>query len=327
MKEPFIPDKLINDIKSGKLIKSEGIEILISLIEGSNEPKIREKSIEVCEYLNLKIKKIFKILENSLISDENALVRSASAKAIFNNFSEYDLSALKWAILHDKSPIVLKTIFGLFKDNDNLNYQFIIKELDKWIGKFALNIGLVQDEAKFILDLEALFAKNDGNYEINTEIYKYYQKLTDKEGEPWLEIQDNHIIGLTFNFYNWKFIKDNPKYIDYLSNLIYLNLFLSTLKKLNIDKTKIQDIPDSISLLTLLERLNLSRNNLNEIPLSICQITSLKWLDLSHNKIISIPESIINLKSLTKLKLNNNDIKEIPESIESFLKLLEFFRI
>ncbi|MFX1393947.1 MAG: hypothetical protein ACFFAH_10270 [Promethearchaeota archaeon] len=327
MKEPFTPEKIYNDIKSGKSTKSEVIEVLISLIEGSNEPKAREKSIEVCERLSLKSKKIFKILENSLISDESALVRSAAAKAIFNNFPEADFSSLKWVIQHDKSPIVLKTIFILFKDNNNQNYKLIIKELDKWINKFALVIGLVPDEAKFILDLEALLAKNGKNYEINTETYKYYQTLTDKEGKPWLEIRNNHIIGLTLNFYNWKFIRENPEYTEYLSSLIYLNLFLSAVKKLNIARIEIREIPESIESLTLLERLNLSRNNIKEIPLSICHLTSLKWLDLSHNNIRNIPEPIINLRLLTKLKLNNNNIKEIPDSIETFFKSLEYFSI
>ncbi|MFX1297652.1 MAG: leucine-rich repeat domain-containing protein [Promethearchaeota archaeon] len=327
MKEPFTPEKIYNDIKSGKSSKSEIIEVLISLIEGSNEPIVREKSIEVCEHLSLKTKKIFKILENSLISDESALVRSAAAKAIFNNFLEANLSSLKWAIQHDKSPIVMKTIFKLFKDDNNQNHKFIIKELDKWIDKFALALGLVTDEVKFILDLEALFAKNGGNYEINTETYKYYQILTDKDGKPWFEIQNNHITGLTLNFYNWKFIKENPKYADYLSSLIYLNLFLSALKKINIDRTKIREVPESIGSLILLERLNLSRNNIKEIPLSIFQLISLKWLDLSHNSIREIPESIINLRSLTKLKLNHNCIKEIPDSIKSFLNSLEYFSI
>ena len=51
MKEPFTPEKIYNEIKSGKSSKSEFIEVLISLIERSDEPKVREKSIEVCEHL------------------------------------------------------------------------------------------------------------------------------------------------------------------------------------------------------------------------------------------------------------------------------------
>ena len=347
MRESFTPERIYYDVKHGKLSKSEAIEVLISLIGGSNEAKDREKCLDVCKQLSLKTERIFKILENSLISDENPLVRSAAARAIFSNFLKDDLSSLKWAIQHEKSPIVLKTIFDLFKNIDNQKIKFLNKELHKRIEKFALAIGLVPDEAKFILDLEALFAKDGENYEINTDTYGYYQSLTD-DGEPWLEIKNKHITGLSLNFYNWRFVKENPEYVDYLLSLFHLNLFLSALKKLNINRKKIREIPDSIGSLASLERLNLSRNKIRnlpksigslpslkkldlsrndilEIPLSICQMTSLKWLDLSHNNIREIPVAIVNLRSLTKLRLNRNNIEDIPDSIKQFLNSLEFF--
>lgn len=347
MREPLTPEKIYYDVKHGKLNKFEAIELLISLIEGSNEAKDREKCLNVCKQLNLKNERIFKILENSLISDENPLVRSAAARAIFSNFLKDDLSSLKWAIQHEKSPIVLKTIFDFFKNIDNQKFKFLNKELQKWIEIFALAIGLVPNEAKFILDLEALFAKDVENYEINTETYNFYQSLTD-DGEPWLEIKNKHITGLSLNFYNWRFVKENTEYVDYLLSLIHLNLFLSALKKLNINQNKIREIPESIGSLASLERLNLSRNkirnlpksigslsslktldlsrnNIQEIPQSVFKLTSLKWLDLSHNNIKEIPESIVNLESLTELTLNRNNIKDIPDSIKPFLNSLEYF--
>ncbi|MFX0187864.1 MAG: leucine-rich repeat domain-containing protein [Candidatus Hodarchaeota archaeon] len=347
MREPFTSERIYSEVKHGKLNKSEAIELLISLIEGSNEAKVREKCLDVCKKLSLKTERIFKILENSLISDENPLVRSAAARAIFSNFLKDDLSSLKWAIQHEKSPIVLKTIFDFFKNINNQKFKFLNKELQKWVETFALTIGLVSDEAKFILDLEALFAKDGENYEINAETYNYYQSLTD-DGEPWLEIKNKHITGLSLNFYNWSFVKENPEYVDYLLSLVHLNLFLSALKKLNININRIREVPESIGLLMSLERLNLSRNkirnlpksigslcslktldlsrnNIQEIPQSVFKLTSLKWLDLSHNDIQEIPESIVNLASLTILRLNRNNIKDIPDSIKPFLNSLEYF--
>ena len=137
MREPFTPEKIHLDVKNGKLSKLEASELLISLIEGSNEANIRKKCIEAFEKIDLKTEKVFKIIENCLVSDENPLVRSASAKAIISNFLKDDLSSLKWTLQHEKSPIVLKTILDLFKDVDNQKYKFLIKEIQKWIEDFA----------------------------------------------------------------------------------------------------------------------------------------------------------------------------------------------
>ena len=318
MREPFTPEKIYHDVKDGKLSKSEAAELLISLIEGSNKAKARKKCIEAFEKIDLKTEKIFKIFENCLVSDENPLVRSAAAKAIVSNFLKDDLSSLKWAIQHDRSPIVLKTILNLFKNVDTQNYKLLIKEIHKWIENFASIIGVVPTEAKFILDLEVLFAKDGENYEINGDTYKYYQILTDnKYSKPWLEIKDKHIVGLSLNFYNWKFIKENPEYVDYLSSLIYPNLFLSSLKKLNITRNKIREVPESIGSLNSLEWLDLSRNNIQEIPESIGSLISLKKLNLSRHNIQKVPESIGSLSLLEKLDLRRNKIQDIPESIKN----------
>ncbi len=324
MREPFTPKQIYLDVKNGKLNKLEASELLISLIEGSNEAKTRKKCLEAFEKIELKTEKVFKIIENCLVSDENSLVRSVAAKAIIRNFLKNDLSSLKWAIQHEKSPIVLKTILDLFKNIDNQKYKFLNKEIQTWIENFASIIGVVPTEAEFILDLEALFAKDGENYEIDGTTYKYYQILTDnKNSKPWLEIKDKHIVGLSLNFYNWKFIKENPEYVDYLSRLIYRDLFLSSFKNLNITRNEIREVPESISSLNSLEWLDLSRNNIQEIPESISTLISLKKLNLSRNKIREVPESIGSLSLLERLDLRRNKIRKIPESIKNLNSLIE----
>ena len=163
MREPFTPEKIHLDVKNGKLSKLEAAELLISLIEVSNEAKTRKKCIEAFEKIDLKTEKVFKIFENCLVSDENPLVRSAAAKAIIRNFIKDDLSSLKWAIQHEKSPIVLKTILDLFKNVDKQKYKFLVKEIHKWIENFSSIIGVVPTEAKFILYFESLFSKDGEN--------------------------------------------------------------------------------------------------------------------------------------------------------------------
>ncbi len=324
MREPFTPERIHLDVKNGKLSKLEAAKLLISFIEESEDAEIRIKCIEILQNLKLDNDEVFKIFENCLVSDENPLVRSVAAKAIIRNFLKDDLSSLKWAIQHEKSPIVLKTILDLFKNINNQKYKFLNKEIQTWIENFASIIGVVPTEAEFILDLESLFAKDGENYEIDGTTYKYYQILTDnKNSKPWLEIKDKHIVGLSLNFYNWKFIKENPEYVDYLSRLIYQNLFLSSFKNLNIARNEIREVPESISSLHSLEWLDLSRNNIQEIPESIGSLISLKKLNLSRNKIREVPESIGSLSLLERLDLRRNKIRKIPESIKNLNSLIE----
>ena len=142
MREPFTPKQISLDVKNGKLSKLEASELLISLIDGSNEAKTRKKCLEAFEKIELKTEKVFKIIENCLVSDENPLVRSAAAKAIIRNFLKDDLSSLKWAIQHEKSPIVLKTILDLFKNVDNQKYKKGLKNSLQLSESFQLKQNL-----------------------------------------------------------------------------------------------------------------------------------------------------------------------------------------
>lgn len=343
------PEKIYADIINGKLNKPEAIEMLVSLIDESNDAQVRAECVEILERIASKTDRVFKTIENCLISDESPFVRSAAVKAIVQNYLKDDLSSLKWVIKNDKSPIVLKTIFDLFEKIDTQQIKLLKKELIKIIERFASVIGVIPEEVNFFLDLEALFAKDNKNYEIDLKAYKDYENLSNvKNGEPWLEIRNKRIVGLCLNFYNWRFIKNNPEYVDYLSNLMYLRLFLTSLKKLNINRDNIHQVPESIGSLTSLERLDLSRNNIQEVPESISMLSSLKTLnlsrnhiknlpksigslislkslDLSRNYLQNIPESIKNLESLTELRIDKNQIQTIPNSLKAFLNLLENF--
>ena len=67
-----------------KINRSVATELLISLIEGSDDHIIRSDSIKAFEAVGIKEKASFKILENALLSDESQIVRSAALNAIGN---------------------------------------------------------------------------------------------------------------------------------------------------------------------------------------------------------------------------------------------------
>ena len=328
MKNFLSPDKIYSNVENGKFSKAIAAELLISLIEGSDNPTTRAESIKISEKLKIHDQKIFKILQNSLLSDESPLVRKSAAKFIGQIFLKKGLNTLIWVVQHDKSPRVLKAISDLNSRLNKARFKSLSKEINMYLAEIALSVGIVQNEAKFILDLEALFAQNETDYELELKTYQFYKKLKDnKLGESWLTIRNKRIESLSFNYYNWKYLKEIPSMFSSISELQDPMVYLNFLGKLALKSNEILKIPDSIALLTNLKKLNLSRNNIKEFPKSILSLSYLKYFDISHNKISDIPVEIINLSSLDILRINHNQIRKIPNSIREFLLTLQDFKI
>ncbi|MFX0004287.1 MAG: hypothetical protein ACFFAA_10280 [Promethearchaeota archaeon] len=327
MKESLNPEKIQEDLSTGSLTKENAAELLISLIEGSDNVEIRVKSIETLQKLKIQNAKIFKILENLLISDENAIVRASVAKHLIQNYLENSLSALRWVIKHEKSPFVIILLFN-YTDKFVSPQTLIKQDLVKWNEEFASKIGIVPEESRFFLDLEVLFAKGLKNYEINPLSYKNFETLSDiKNGEPWLIIKDQHVETLNFNYFNWKFIKRNIDIINSLSKLQDLDFYLCSLRKYSHTGIELSTIPKSISSLTCLKKLILRRNGLKSLPFSMKKLTFLKELDLSYNKFEELPYILIFFKSLEKLNMKHNKIQKIPAELIDYINSLGTFSI
>ncbi|TFG02546.1 MAG: hypothetical protein EU542_04735 [Promethearchaeota archaeon] len=328
MSDNLTPKIILSEVKKGKLSKSDATELLISLIDGSDINEIRQQAVEVIQKLEQKNEKIFKVLEHCLVSDKSALVRHAAARAIIHNFLKEGFDSLLWSINHDKSPLVINAIHDHFKEFNDDRKEFLKNKLNEWIDEFANDIGVVPEESKFFLDLEAAFAKNNEKYETDTSTYDLVQKITDyKTGQPWLAFEEGHVIILQFNYFNWNYLKQNKDHVSSIFKLSHPDLFLNSIQTLHISNNNRFKIPESISALIRLKTLNLSRNHLHEIPESLGDLSSLEQLDLSHNNIKEIPDSLINLKSLTLLKLKDNEIQDIQDPLLSFLNSIENFKI
>ena len=92
---------------------------------------------------------------------------------------------------------------------------------------------------------------------------------------------------------------------------------LKTLKTLNIKENEIQDISESIAILTMLEKQNVSRCELIDFPGVVCELKSLKDLQIEGNKKVeSLPECLRNLTNLHKLNISNTSITRLPSAIE-----------
>ncbi|MFX1420262.1 MAG: hypothetical protein ACFE9N_15215, partial [Promethearchaeota archaeon] len=279
MKESLTPEKIYKDFLAGDIGREHAVELLISLIESSDNTEIRVASIHKLEKLNFHNEKIYKILENCLISDENAVIRASVANYILHNFSEDGLPALKWVIQYEKSPLVLKTFFDSIETFQIPQLKQIRKELLIWNKDYAVKIGIVPQESKFFLDLEALFANSKIDNEIEPQFFEDFKKLSNvKNGEPWLVINKQHVEILNFNYFNWKWVKENSDIIDSLYGFKYLDVYFNSLIKYNIDNDSHFVLPSSIGKLTNLKKLILRGNMLKEIPNSLGNLFSLKEL-------------------------------------------------
>lgn len=171
MNATLTPEKIYTDVANNKLSKEVATELLISLIE-SPDNKIRIKSIEVFLELSLNSDKVFRIVENCLLSDENALVRSAAAKVLFKIFPKnMNYLPLKWASRYEKSAIVINTFLNLFAINDP-HFRFLKKELLRRLEQIYL---IVPEEINFFLILDVLYAEYAKDFEF-------------KAGSAWFKI-------------------------------------------------------------------------------------------------------------------------------------------
>jgi len=327
--EKFLsPETIYAGVQSKEISKNLAVDQLISLIEGSNNSETRSESISILNKLNISESRIFKLIENSLLSDESPTVRYSAVNLIGCQFLKEGIDTLIWVVQHDKSPLVIKAIFDLNLNLTNTHLKSLKKELYDYLEKISLAIKIVHNEAKFILDLEGMFAYTEEKYDLELGSYKLFTKLKDQKlGEFWLTIKKRHIEALSFNFFNWRYLKQNPSMFDSISNLQDPIVYLNLLRKFHLSHIKDLMIPDSLSLLTNLRKLNLSKNNLRFLPKSMFLLSNLKHLDLSYNMLSEIPEEITNLKFLNTLRIHKNQIGKIPRVVIDYLKKLSNYKM
>jgi len=344
------PEKIYNDLITHRIKKNDAIELFTLIIEESNDISAITSTIKIISSLSFKSKRLFKLLENLLISDEEVNVRSSAAKALINNYIEELITPMKWTIEHEKSTIVLKALFDSFENVSNKYTKMLKKEL-------LLSIfGVVEEEIQFFLDLDAICEEFR---EMNISFYKDYQTNDINEvrrGKGIYAVIDGHVVAL--NLTGWAlnmnsfFSKSQPISHKKLLNISKLPNSLGDLKYLEfLDLsycTYLQSLPKSIIELKLLKELNLSNCiYLNQLPENIDQLQSLEILNLAGNyileklpvnigyllelkelklcsRITTLPYTIGNLKNLEKLILSDcTFLKILPESIGELESLKE----
>ena len=108
------PDKIYQEYSTKSLDKTTAINLLISIIENSEEEHLVLDSL-----LNLKKigdfnDKIFFLIENLMVSDSNEKIRCKAAELIQKYYLDKALEPMKWAVENEKDykclTIVINTL-------------------------------------------------------------------------------------------------------------------------------------------------------------------------------------------------------------------------
>lgn len=324
MKNSINPRKIESQVNNGTLSKKNASELLISLFNNEKDPKLRVRYLDLFGRYFQKDLKYFEILENILISDQNAQLRTKAAEILIRNFPVESIKSLIWEINNEKSPIVLQKLFSIIQSSRDSKIKKLKPLVQKWFESFGNKININSKEAEFILETESLFEKKQIISEINEHTYKFYKilhKIEESEDRNWIKTQNNHILELKFNFYKWKFIRKYPGQLISLKKYRDLDLLLSLLIQMSLKSLNNISLPSSIECLEKLERIDLSQNYFETLPESLGNLKNLKYLDLSYNRLNQIPELLINLKNLKYLDLRFNNIKRVPLFLKDMKKL------
>ncbi|MFX1321770.1 MAG: leucine-rich repeat domain-containing protein [Promethearchaeota archaeon] len=307
---------ILDQYKNGKIDRKSLIDILISIIENSDNTDSRIKSLEILNEVGFEDQKIFSILKELLISDEIELIRSTAAKSITNNFPNKCGSLIEWAIKYEISPQIISIFIESFKkDNEKslgtslIEYlRYILDNIaDEKLENYIEWLKYLNDKEPFEqLDLEKLL-----EIYINFKIINYIDK---QHKLMHYLLKEGYVIELALNTKKLSDLKGLEK----LKKLEFLGLSGITeidspvnfpnLKYLVLDNSEITEIK-GLDFLKNLELLVLEGNQIGEIK-GLENLKELKHLNLSSNRISEI-KGLENLTNLIKLYLNNNQIREI----------------
>jgi HEAT repeat protein len=142
MEKSLSPETIYASVKSNQTSKTIAVDQLISLIEGSNNSKTRSESISTLNKLKVSEPRVFKIIENSLLSDESQTVRKSAVDLLGAQYLRNGIETLTWVVRHDKSPLVINAILDLNLRLGDARLKSLKKEIDEYLERIALTIGM-----------------------------------------------------------------------------------------------------------------------------------------------------------------------------------------
>ena len=289
------PEKIYEDYRNKNLDKNSTLELLFSIIENVDSDNVRIESVNVLEKIGIKNDKLFKFLENLLISDASERIRNAAAKVIKNNFIEKALPLLKWTMRYESAyDCIITVIETLVKLNTESSKSILINELEKLKKRKYLIADKKFTNKSFKKDLKKLLKiKKIEEFSLQeiAEIlinYKTIAALKEKFYTVYYELENALVTKLDlsdieYEVRGWKSeFKNNIKDLSEITGLKNLK----SLKYLYLANNPIKDIKDLLEL-ELLTHLYISNNNISDIKNLeyLKKMTNLSYLDITGNEI------------------------------------------
>jgi len=138
----LLSEAIYDKFKNKKLDQSSATNTLIFLVENTEDEELRTDCIKKIKKVGLKEERVFKLLENLLISDSSVLIRKAAFKAIKKNFTEKAITPIRHAINNEEGTLLVDLINFLDEINPflcRISLMNKISKLDKNYLKYYLN--------------------------------------------------------------------------------------------------------------------------------------------------------------------------------------------
>ena len=347
MKKEKTPKQIFEEFENGQVDRSSMTNNYLNLIEKGKGSYFRAECIDFLGKIQPIENVVYKKVENIMLSDASPLVRSAALKLIIQFKFKEGLNSLKWVIIHDNSPLILKTVLlSLDKKREDL----VIIE-NALLQRFRKLFGLIEREARFFLDLFKILARDEKYLNIEEFWNEDYwpSDIFEINERVWVAVKDFRVQALNLNDFN---LNEIPKSIGLLYHLKRLTITENNLnqipekyfeKVINTKKEKYIDQgvnPEEAPLLALLELLN--GQKLEKIN-SLKDLIGSMMYDLYHNMrnymindkgfithiylysrtpvLGIIPNQLCRLKYLEELHMMNDNFKFIPSCIGNLTSL------
>ncbi len=291
------PKKIYENFLEKNLDKHTAVDLLISIIENSDDDIERIKCVENLKKMGEKNDKIYKIFENLLLADTNEKVRNIAIEAIRDIFINRAFTPMKWAIEYESDYYCLVNIIKTLVNVNSLESKSIlINEIQKISKIKYLDKAKRIDNKKFKKSLKSLLKSKKFESFSHNELadiiinFKTISELTKKFYSVYFEL-DNALVAkldladVEYEVRGWKAdYKNNITDISEITGLKYLKY----LTHLNISNNQLRSIHELIYLenLTHLYLFNNLIKDMKNVEY-IKQIINLKYIDLAHNPIAS----------------------------------------
>ncbi|CAL1170946.1 unnamed protein product [Cladocopium goreaui] len=98
-------------------------------------------------------------------------------------------------------------------------------------------------------------------------------------------------------------------------------LKLQKLRRLQVKRCDLQQLPSSLGRMCNLRHLNLAENRLEGLPEQLVMLESLEELDLADNRLLQLPDDMKRLENLQQLNVRKNLLSRLPSLGDSLLEV------